>query len=575
MQHAHSMRSSQRRTLISRIWTAILTASFTLVATAAWYLCRLRATPSTSRMRPAPISQASAPRVVLVTALPHCRAKHGQYFMTKALQSKTAFARALQWELWPAGWAELSAAASTSTFSAETSDTSSRWAGLLLQMLSSKVETAQASENTSVWYAWMDAELLAIRPMPLPFDLWDVQDIHVVLAATDEATGTAKMAEDVGAAIAVGSTGGGANSSSSQLPAVSLEFALVRASRWSVAFLEEWVGTMAESQASAAAALSTLLASGQWRAHVRIEPSARELVGGLREGTSRAQIGNEGGGAASGASPMLLSFSGCDLCSPEATTSEGTAVEEEAAASIGDGPTRTMKTGGLSRSTGFASPAACRRALMRQFTSFDDAGPLRFLGAEHPAAGSVHVRPTATSPGWLNRHRGGLGRCLPSLIVIGSQRASLGSVHWALRHGWHRGIHVNGGERELHFFSMDNRYRQGVLAYERRFYPNSTRRSGCAVAADDATAGGGTGGGGSVVAEVSSTYFDYPKAPSRLAAILPAARLVVLLREPVSRALSAFNFRWLTWLCGKLLWTRTDCWASVISEDAVRKAQAR
>jgi hypothetical protein len=32
--------------------------------------------------------------------------------------------------------------------------------------------------------------------------------------------------------------------------------------------------------------------------------------------------------------------------------------------------------------------------------------------------------------------------------------------------------------------------------------------------------------------------------------VLPAVKIVVLLREPVSRAVSAFNVRWLTWLCG-------------------------
>lgn len=45
-------------------------------------------------------------------------------------------------------------------------------------------------------------------------------------------------------------------------------------------------------------------------------------------------------------------------------------------------------------------------------------------------------------------------------------------------------------------------------------------------------------------------YFDYPKAPSRVFAVLPAVKIAVLLREPVSRAVSAFNVRWLTWLCG-------------------------
>ena len=78
------------------------------------------------------------------------------------------------------------------------------------------------------------------------------------------------------------------------------------------------------------------------------------------------------------------------------------------------------------------------------------------------------------------RSRGELGRCLPGLIVVGSHRSYLGSVHWALRQGWHRGVAVNHGERELHFFSMDNRYREGLLTYQRRFHHNSTRLGSCA-----------------------------------------------------------------------------------------------
>ena len=55
--------------------------------------------------------------------------------------------------------------------------------------------------------------------------------------------------------------------------------------------------------------------------------------------------------------------------------------------------------------------------------------------------------------------------------------------------------------------------------------------------------------------------------------MLPAARIVIVLREPVSRAFSAFNFRWMTWLCGKLVWARAECWAAVDSEEAIKKAQ--
>ena len=44
--------------------------------------------------------------------------------------------------------------------------------------------------------------------------------------------------------------------------------------------------------------------------------------------------------------------------------------------------------------------------------------------------------------------------------------------------------------------------------------------------------------------EVSATYLDYPKAAERAAQLLPSARIVVLLREPVSRLVSSFNMKW-------------------------------
>ena len=55
--------------------------------------------------------------------------------------------------------------------------------------------------------------------------------------------------------------------------------------------------------------------------------------------------------------------------------------------------------------------------------------------------------------------------------------------------------------------------------------------------------------------------------------MLPAVKIVVLLREPVSRAVSAFNVRWLTWLCGRLLWKQADCWSLVTDERTVRANQ--
>ena len=41
---------------------------------------------------------------------------------------------------------------------------------------------------------------------------------------------------------------------------------------------------------------------------------------------------------------------------------------------------------------------------------------------------------------------------------------------------------LNSGERELHFFSMDNRFKQGLLSYERRWHPAATQRGDCDAA---------------------------------------------------------------------------------------------
>ena len=72
---------------------------------------------------------------------------------------------------------------------------------------------------------------------------------------------------------------------------------------------------------------------------------------------------------------------------------------------------------------------------------------------------------------------------------------------------------------------------------------------------------------------MSSSYFDYPRSAARLFAVAPHARVAVVLREPVERAVSAFNLRWLTWLCGKLIWQLPRCWEGVTSEAAVKENQ--
>lgn len=90
---------------------------------------------------------------------------------------------------------------------------------------------------------------------------------------------------------------------------------------------------------------------------------------------------------------------------------------------------------------------------------------------------------------------------------------------------------MNNGEKEIHYFSWDDQFRKGPLVYQQRFDGSGERLGECKA-------------DGKVRGEVSATYLDYPKAAERAAQLLPSARIVVLLREPVSRLVSSFNMKW-------------------------------
>jgi hypothetical protein len=175
-------------------------------------------------------------------------------------------------------------------------------------------------------------------------------------------------------------------------------------------------------------------------------------------------------------SPMVMSFRACDLCgaaSSQAVESDvfsgGDSAEDDERAKA-RGARAVLGTTGAAAARPAASELdaelgaddaarrSCQRALLRLLTTVDNAGPLDALGAEHPVLGAVHVRPLDTprrtehvrplgtrapyrartpslasswaevssSGGWLQEHRGDLGRCLPSLLVVGSQRSGLG-----------------------------------------------------------------------------------------------------------------------------------------------------
>jgi hypothetical protein len=116
-------------------------------------------------------------------------------------------------------------------------------------------------------------------------------------------------------------------------------------------------------------------------------------------------------------------------------------------------------------------------------------------------------------------------RMLPSFLVVGAQRSGTTSLHRALAR--HPQVIAPALHKGVHFFDVD--YARGVNWYRGQFPLHSvaalrTRRVGPPV----------TG-------ESSPYYMFHPAGPARMAAVVPNAKLIVLVRDPVERAWSAYT----------------------------------
>lgn len=115
-------------------------------------------------------------------------------------------------------------------------------------------------------------------------------------------------------------------------------------------------------------------------------------------------------------------------------------------------------------------------------------------------------------------------RVLPDFLVIGAQKAGTTSLYAYLSS--HPGI-VPAAHKEIHYF--DVHYTRGEHWY-RAMFPTRRRL---------ATANGH--GHRLVTGEASPYYLFHPLAAQRAGGLLPDARLVVLLRNPVERAWSHYR----------------------------------
>jgi Sulfotransferase domain len=107
------------------------------------------------------------------------------------------------------------------------------------------------------------------------------------------------------------------------------------------------------------------------------------------------------------------------------------------------------------------------------------------------------------------------GRPLPDFLVLGAQKAGTTALYAYLR--WHPGI-TGPSWKEVSFF--DRHWWRGERWYRGQF-PLRSR--------------------GRLVGEASPSYLFHPLAPERARAVVPDARLVVVLRDPVDRAYSQYQ----------------------------------
>lgn len=103
---------------------------------------------------------------------------------------------------------------------------------------------------------------------------------------------------------------------------------------------------------------------------------------------------------------------------------------------------------------------------------------------------------------------------LPDFLCIGAQKAGTTTLHELLRE--HPGVHLSP-EKEVQYFSLNF---DRPLGWYRSRFADARRRQR--------------------VGETSPYYLFHPEAPARIAATLPDVRLIVLVRDPVERALSGY-----------------------------------
>lgn len=110
-------------------------------------------------------------------------------------------------------------------------------------------------------------------------------------------------------------------------------------------------------------------------------------------------------------------------------------------------------------------------------------------------------------------------RALPDFVIVGAQKCGTTSLHKALVQ--HPRI-VRPLVKEVHFF--DRHWVEGLDWYRSHFPLRAAL-------------------GGRITGESSPSYMFHPLAPQRLQQVVPGAKLILLMRDPVKRAYSHYQMK--------------------------------
>lgn len=119
----------------------------------------------------------------------------------------------------------------------------------------------------------------------------------------------------------------------------------------------------------------------------------------------------------------------------------------------------------------------------------------------------------------------GAGRVLPDFLIIGSTKCGTTSLHgWLTEHPM-----VAGTKKEIHFFNMN--WHRGTDWY-RAYFPHKREVERFA----------NENGRPLTVGEATASYLAHYWTPQRMHKLLPNAKLIVILRDPVDRAHSQYHY---------------------------------